>query len=168
MKVTVYHNLSWDASSGLNTVCEVWPGAQPGSPAQKRQGTGAERHGLVKVFEFGYGLSDPGKDDFTVCEDLFWEFNVADDPLFTDGVSHPVAQAYRARKLRSLSTGDVIRIGNRQGDRFYSVGSAGFTSRQPGELRIVDDLAEAEKLIRERYGFAPGEPLSITVPLDGK
>jgi hypothetical protein len=142
VKVTIYHNLSRDASFGLNAVFAV---------GGKRQAIDAEeQHPLVKVFE--YDEPEPAGD---VLNDAYDWFN-------ENGKGDAVGRAYRARRLRSLSIGDVIAI---DGGDTFSVESMGFQVRKPEELRIETDLAVAEALIRNRYGFEDGEQITHTVPL---
>lgn len=50
-------------------------------------------------------------DDQRVLERVFHLLNVGDDPDF--GTPHPVAIAYRAKRNRSLSVGDVVMIDGR-------------------------------------------------------
>jgi hypothetical protein len=143
MMVTIYHNISRDASFGLNEVFV---------DSGKRQAvTTDERHVLVKVFE--YNEPEPVGGD--ILNDAFSWFN-------ENGKGDAVGRAYRALRLRSLSVGDVIAI--EDGDAF-SVERFGFQVRLPDELRIETDLAVADTLIRERYGFEVGEQLTHTVPL---
>jgi hypothetical protein len=51
------------------------------------------------------------RDPEEVAEDAFRLLNVGEDPVF--GKPDPVAVEYRQRGNRSLSVGDVVRVGNR-------------------------------------------------------
>lgn len=147
MKVEVFHNISRDASFGLNTVFNFDLGVTRPKMAKRQAATTDEQHQLVKVFEY-----ETDRDaDFTL-EDAFETFNVGTDEL---------AQQYRARKLRSLSVGDVVTLDALA----YSVEPGfQFQRRFDTELRIVTDPAEAERLIRERYHLGWHEELTVTVP----
>jgi hypothetical protein len=141
MKVSIYHNISRDASFGLNAVF---------ADGGKRQAVSAEeQHQLVKVFEY-----DEPK--FTTLEAAFRRFNIEDDVI---------AGSYRSRRLRSLSVGDVVVVNSDKTlPLAFSVDSFGFGVRHDSELRVVTDPDEAETLIRSRYGFEPQEELAVTVP----
>lgn len=134
MKIKIFHNISRDASFGLNRVI----GAS----------TADQRHRLVWVFEYE---DDAGYTPAATLARAFDEFNIGDGEL---------AKRYRARRLRSLSVGDVVMIDGQA----YSCESVGWKERLPGELRILP-AAEADKAIRELYDMEPAEPLSVTVPL---
>lgn len=58
--------------------------------------------------------------DLALCEQVFRTLNVGDDPEL--GEPDPRAVAYRKRGERSLSKGDVVRIG----ERWYACASYGF------------------------------------------
>jgi hypothetical protein len=145
MKIEVLHNISRDASFGLNT---VFHSTQPGGYVKKTE--------VVKVFE--YGQDDSGYSAERVLEDVFRLLNVGDDPGF--GTPSEVAKSYRARSLRSLSVGDVVVLDGQA----WSAESVGWQPRQPDELKIVTDVDEADRLIRERYQIGQAEPLTVTVP----
>jgi hypothetical protein len=143
--VEILHNTSSNASFGLNSTF----GPDPRNEHEWVKGeasSDAERHQLVKVFEY------EDEDGLTVLETVYDRFN--NDP------EDDVARAYRARRLRSLEVGDVVVIDGHP----WSVERAGFKGRQPGELRVVADPAQAETLVRDRYGFRPAEQLAITIP----
>lgn len=142
IKVEIFHNLSSDASFGVNTVFDK---------SGKREAVlEEERHALVLVFR--YELPDDSGDDIEILNQAFETFNVGEDEL---------AGQCRARKLRSLSKGDVVFVHSQA----YSCESVGWRARSQDELRIIT-AAEAEPLIRERFSFRPAEALTITVPLD--
>jgi hypothetical protein len=90
-----------------------------------------------------------GGDDSQVFNDAWYMFNEA-----TDGLG----DEYRARRLRSLSVGDVVSVDGRN----YAVESVG-TRRIDCMNVLLGDSADAA--IRKRYRLPAGEPLSITVPL---
>lgn len=142
-RVEIFHNVSGDAGFGLNTVFDT----TPGRPAKRLAETPGERHMLVKVFEYDV----PAEDAWVVLQWAFDTFNIGSGEL---------AARYRARRLRSLSVGDVVRIDGNP----YSCESVGWDVVSHDDLRIVDG-AEAEKIIRDRFGFRPTEPLAVTVPL---
>lgn len=158
MKVTVLHNISRDASFGLNQVFSTIAGKhyEPCS------------HDLVRVFEFDTDdLLDP---DVNLAPEILGDvvyrvFNVGHEThYYQDEREHELALAYRARRLRSLSTGDVLLLGEIALDCCVSFG---WEIVSPDDLRIINTAEHAEKLIRLRYDFKPGEPLSLTVPLEG-
>jgi hypothetical protein len=143
--VRVYHNINRDAGFGLNAVFTK----QGKTFAQ----TPEERHELVLVFEYDAG---PASDRVSYSHqrllvDAFDTFNVGSDEL---------AAQYRARKLRSLSVGDVVEIN----DSAYACESVGWELCSSDDLRIIP-ADEAERLVRERFDFGPHEALAITVPL---
>ena len=148
VKITIYHNVHEDAFFGLNAV------RLPGGGT--RQATAAERHPLVKVFTYDWDGLDrfghPAEDAHIPLEMAFEEFNVGTGDL---------AQRYRDRRLRSLSVGDVVVVG----ETAWACASAGWTPVTGDALRILEG-AEAEMAIRARFRFRPTEPLTITVPLE--
>lgn len=134
MRITVYHNV--DDSSFF--------GWKP-------------EHPLVPVFEY----ADSGND--TLILHRAWEtFNIGHEPEFNvPAEQRRQALLYRARKLRSLSVGDVIAIDGQP----HAVESFGWQSAGPGDLNIVEGQ-EADRLIRKRYRISPRrERLTLTVPL---
>ena len=154
--VSIFHNVSRDASFGLNSVFrtgDVAPEGVRSIPLSdgkfgwKEEGTGDERHELVWVFQYEV----KGGNDDLILADAWEMFNIGEGPTAT---------AYRARKLRSLSKGDVVAIDG----RFYSCESVGWKERTVRELRTLT-AAQAEPVIRSRFQFGPREELSITVPL---
>jgi hypothetical protein len=159
--VTVFHNVSRDASFGLNAVWRKGPEAPEGKRAYQNQDgswgwkeraeTPAEQHELVRVFEYTADPDDVENDN--VLNAAYETFNI--------GVG-PVAQRYRSYRLRSLSVGDVLRVG----DEYWSVEPLGFTRREDSELRVLT-AAQARFVVRERYGpWGKNEPLSISPPLE--
>jgi hypothetical protein len=156
MRITVYHDLHSDAGFGLNQVF-----TREGKQYQPRS------HPLVAVFRFDDSeLPDPDETRPTVIADMIYRcFNVGNDPAFAgSGVmaerEMALAWRYRARRLRSLSKGDVLRFGDRT---WLACGSYWDAVEEP-ELNIVDGAA-AEQAVRDRYQFKPGEELAISVPL---
>jgi len=145
--VTIYHNISRDAFFGLNTVLtDDGKATQPGT------------HPLVKVYAYEIDMWKAGG-----FEALWKALNVGDDPEFNGDMPLAdvlLAQAYRERKLRSLSVGDVVRVGN----RWFTVASAGWTEVKAAELQILDTEA-AEAAVREMFQMTSDEELTVTVPL---
>jgi len=81
-QVTIFHNLTYDAFSGFDSV---------DGP-----------HYLVKVFAFDSAkLSVPADSYPAILGHIFEEFNVGTTPL---------AEKYRTRRLRSFSVGDVVDV----------------------------------------------------------
>lgn len=145
MKIEVFHNISREASFGLNSVLRSTDDRLPGYALPALDGTVQdERHPLVKVYEFEADPADL---------DDFWA-------RFNNGSGHE-DPAYFARRLRSLSVGDVIRI---EGEGAHAVENIGFNWAHRDELRIVTG-AEAERLIRERLHLGDDEEMVCTVPL---
>lgn len=159
MQVTIYHNIDPDASMGLNQVLDAR------AERYRRDALEHERHALVKVFEYDVAAYDTGDTDHTraLLNAAFDIFNVGDDPEFNGGMtaeSRELARRYRARRLRSLSVGDVVQIGKMG----YAVASLGWEPFDLTELHVIDG-PEAEAAIRRRFHMKPGEMLTVTVPL---
>lgn len=89
MQVTIFHNITRD---GLGRPLGIIDGFQP-------------EHDVVRVFSYETALTEP----VAAAEEAFHLFNVGEDPDF--GVPSPIALAYRAKGLRSLSVGDLVRVG---------------------------------------------------------
>lgn len=86
--VTVFHNVATDdLGRSLG-----WGGWEP-------------EHEMVEVFS--YKVADGGP--LAVLGHAFWLLNVGDDPHA--GGPDPTAVRYRAKRLRSLSVGDVLVLG---------------------------------------------------------
>jgi len=143
-RIEIFHNIARDASFGLNT----------GFTGEGKRCAAApeEMHELVLVFTYEADWTDDRASVGPLLDQAFMSFNVGSDEL---------AALYRARRLRSLSVGDVVRI---DGDA-YACESVGWEPASKDDVRILS-AAEADKVIRERYEFEPGEPLAVTVPLD--
>jgi hypothetical protein len=160
-RIEIFHNISRDASFGLNTVFRTGDVAPEGMRSLPLSGgrvgwkdfaeTPDEMHPLVKVFEYEREWIGDRADVCAILHDAFERFN--------NGSGHEDA-AYFASKLRSLSVGDVVFID----DAGYSCESSGWDVVSRFDLRILT-TAEAEPVIRERYEFKDAEDLSITVPL---
>lgn len=149
-RIEIFHNLDRDASFGLNVVfCRKDPGGYV-KEIQDRS------HGLVKVFEFDTEWTDDRASVDPLLNKVYRLFNVGDDPAF--GTPAPVALAYRARRLRSLSKGDVVKI---DGDA-YALDSF-WESVSNDDLNVLD-AAEAERVVRERFDFGAAEQLALSVP----
>lgn len=141
MRITVLHNVSRDASFGLNAMF-----TGDGKRYVSRT------HELVKVFEFEADLGP---------NSVFRAFNVGDDPeLSSSQVELELAQEYRSHRLRSLSVGDVLAY---DGQTYLACESVGWREIDADELHVLDG-DEADRAIRDRYGFKAGEQLSISVP----
>lgn len=162
--VTVYHNLSPDASFGLNAVFRK---GQPGeAPAEartlplhdgqvswkERVVAGAERHPLVRVFVYETAIESTPEAVQALLNDLWEQFN---------GSSGRENETYFGRRLRSLSVGDVLVINDETG---WAVESSGFRKVAFGEADVVS-ASEAGTIIRRRFGLGSWERLSVTVPL---
>jgi len=122
--VQVFHNIAVDEMGRPTGMAD---GFKPGDP-------------LLHVASW---LTTVTADDDQVLRTVWHIFNVGDDEEF--GPTYAVALEYRLRGNRSLSKGDVVRIGLEH----YSVDGNGFTRRsiadinydtnslsQPGSVRI--------------------------------
>jgi hypothetical protein len=137
--VAVLHNVSRDSYLGLNN---VFVNGQKTEAIEDQ-----DRHPLVLVFRY----DTAAQDDMAICEQAFEALNVGEDEL---------AQQYRARRLRSLSSGDVLVIDGQA----YSCESLGWRARSDDELRVIAGEA-ADREIRTRFQFGPDDELSVSVPL---
>jgi hypothetical protein len=152
--VKVLHNLSRDAWFGLNGR----PGRTAGDTVYEPR-----THELVAVFDAPLDLERFRKGGLlAVAEHLFMTFNVGDDPEFCDAASPSaeLARAYRARRLRSLSVGDVLVFGDGVA---LACERMGFREVAYADLLWLA-AGDAEPVIRARYEMW-GEPLTVTVPL---
>jgi hypothetical protein len=160
-RVQILHNISRDASFGLNTVFRTGGEAPEGVRSiQLSDGrftwkdmadTPDERHELAWVFQYEASYSGDQADPHELLNAAFETFNIGTDEL---------AAQYRARRLRSLSVGDVVQI---DGDA-YTCASVGWEPVHRADLRILP-AREAEARVRERFEFKATEPLAISVPL---
>ena len=118
-------------------------------------------HNIDDSAFFGYRSGQPvtpvfvyesgARNETIVLNEAFDLFNIG---------GGPTSQAYRARRLRSLSVGDVVRAG----DQFFAVARLGFSEVSFASAKILLG-EEAERVIRARYQITDREPLAITVPL---
>jgi hypothetical protein len=166
-RITVFHNISRDASFGLNT---VFSSEQPFGSVKE---TESRAHELVKVFEFDMDdLLFTDESRYLGCQQVadraFRAFNISHEPgVNVSERERSVALAYRARRLRSLSKGDVLRFSDFDqpgtSPLFYACASAGWDDVAEADLNVIADAHEAERLVRERFDFGPAEELAITV-----
>jgi hypothetical protein len=114
MRVIVYHNVARDQNDRhIN-----FDGYQHGQP-------------LVPVFAYDVVLLDGGLPELMlIAERAFEAFNLP--PGLLNERQRELAARYRARSLRSLSVGDVLRLG----DTALACDRAGFRE-VPGELHEV-------------------------------
>ena len=160
-RIAIFHNISRDASFGLNSVFRTGETAPEGASAIKLSDgrwtwkdyadTPDERHELVWVFQYEAEWTGDRADPYALLNDAFERFN---------GGSGREDARYFGRKLRSLSVGDVVLI---DGDA-YSCDSVGWSPVHRDDLRFLC-AAQAEQVIRERYEIGPREELAVTVPL---
>jgi hypothetical protein len=156
-RINVFHNVSRDASFGFNSVFRTGDSAPEGARAiQLSDGrwtwkdsaqTEDERHELVWVFSY-----EADEDSPEALLETAWE-------RFNNGSGREDA-AYFARRLRSLSKGDVVFVGSQP----WSCESVGWAQRNLSELRTLA-AAQAEQVIRSRYEITAREELTVTVPL---
>jgi hypothetical protein len=161
-RIEILHNVSRDASFGLNTVLRT-SATKPESVERVLElsdgrycwkdmaATPDERHELAWVFQYEDGYNGDRASAYELLNIAFETFNVGSDEL---------AAQYRARRLRSLSVGDVVVIDGQA----FSCESAGWAERSLSELNVLP-AREAERVIRQRYEFGPREQLAVTVPL---
>jgi hypothetical protein len=160
-KVSIFHNVSRDASFGLNSILKG--GAKTDAPANAtepveldgrwfwvEQATGDKRHPLVRVFQYEANCG-PEAADGDLLNEAFEMFNIGHGPVTVE---------YRALRLRSLSVGDVVIINGRA----FSCERLGWKRRDLTELLMLTS-DQAEPAIRACYEILPEEPLSLTVPL---
>lgn len=114
MHVTVYHNVA----RGPDNRHINFDGYQPGQP-------------LVPVFVYDVDLLDGGMEELLlIAETAFEALNA--DPDRLPARTRELATRYRARSLRSLSVGDVLRLG----DTALACDPVGFR-QVPAELNEV-------------------------------
>lgn len=82
-------------------------------------------HPMVLVFAYVIPELDPG----LAIEEAFHTFNVGEDDL---------AQAYRARRLRSLSVGDIVAVDG----KFYSCENAGWITHDTQPVLAAAESSE--------------------------
>lgn len=114
MQVTVYHNVA----RGSDDRHINFDGYQPGQP-------------LVPVFAYDVELLDGGMEELLLIAEMAFEAFNADPDLLPDR-TRDLATRYRARSLRSLSVGDVLRLG----DTALACDPVGFR-KVPAELNEV-------------------------------
>jgi hypothetical protein len=100
MKVRVFHNVQRDED-----------GRRAGFDGYQAD------HGVNLVFEYDW----PESDTDTALNRAFYLFNVGEND---------VATAYRARRLRSLSVGDVVAVG----DAWFACDRAGWSPVNPPQV----------------------------------
>lgn len=147
MMISIFHNISRNADAGLNR--------------PRRGAAPADRHPLIQVFTFTMprekltAIHDTEDRRQAICDRLldiiYREFNVGTSEL---------AAAYRARKLRSLSVGDVVMLDS----RIYACEPAGWRRVTYDDLNMLHGL-KADRAIRERLRFDKNDELTVTVPL---
>lgn len=147
MRIEVLHNISPDASFGLNMMFDKdGKFREPGS------------HELVKVFEFDGSTGRPP-------DDVYRMLNVGHEPGFAHNeYEHRVALQYRARRLRSLSVGDVLIFGHAI-RTCIACESSGWSEVHREDLRVLSTRAALLR-VRERYEYSQYEELAISVPWD--
>lgn len=160
-RIAIFHNISRDASFGLNSVFRTGETAPEGASAIKLSDgrwtwkdyadTPDERHELVWVFQYEAEWTGDRADPYVLLEQA-WE-------AFNGGSGHE-NPAYFGRKLRSLCKGDVVLIDGQA----YSCESVGWEPVHRDDLRFLC-AAQAEQAIRDRYEIGPREELTVTVPL---
>lgn len=177
-KIAVFHNISHDASFGLN---KLFVSELRGQVVERQLKFKPCSHELVRVFEFELDdLLYYDESRYMSCEQVadvaFRAFNVGHEipawqrtsPSGWPNRQYETAVAYRARRLRALSKGDVLAFRfDANSVRHFACASSGWDEVPEAELRIISDVAKAAALVRERYEFASGERLAITVPLEG-
>lgn len=117
MRVCVCHKIARDdLDRRIN-----WFGYEPGHP-------------LVRVFEADIGFGDD-LDVEEVAEEI-WIIGNAEPETLTDARA-ALARAYRARRLRSLSVGDVVVIGDGVDRTALRMEQSGFSRVEVDALTIV-------------------------------
>lgn len=84
---------------------------------------------LVPVFQHGFENDHV----FDILNHIWWLLNVGDDPDL--GGPNPLATEYRARRNRSLSVGDVVKLG----DEWWVVADFGFETIETPADSIVSE-----------------------------
>lgn len=95
-------------------------------------------HPLVRVFE----LDHPDADPEWIAGRMFEAFNAPEEML--KGVQLNRASQYRARRLRSLSVGDVVQVG----DVMLACASVGW-------IRLLNEVTGDQLKIQDLYGSTP-------------
>ena len=117
MKVTIFHNIARECRTCGRPVMEIgddqWAHTTPGAGHLPRVGLAnfdgyKPGHPLVRVFEAEVEMPH-GIDPQRVADWMFEAFNAPEEYL--QGKLRDLAEAYRARQLRSLSVGDVVAVG---------------------------------------------------------
>jgi hypothetical protein len=110
-------------------------------------------HPLVVVFEADIGLGD-GISASVLAEEIFAACNL--DPDMLTGPMAVLARAYRDRRLRSLSVGDLVVIGDRDDRIAMRVDDVGFS------LVAVEALNES--IVAMAHGARSGGRAVLTAP----
>lgn len=128
MHVTILHNAATD---------------EQGRPMGFHDGY-LPHHELKRVFAFTLEREGHPADDTYVLGNVYHLFNVGDDPEW--GEPSPIAVAYRAKRLRSLSVGDVVILDGRA----YQCDHSGWS-------RLADDQPATPEQVQahiDRYNEA--------------
>ena len=128
MHITILHNVTQDEHGRNVGFCDGY----------------LPDHQLARVFAFslageGHPFDDPG-----VLSNVYFLFNVGDDPDFGD--PSPLSVAYRNKGLRSLSVGDVVILDGRA----YQCDHSGWS-------RLADDQPATPEQVQahiDRYNEA--------------
>jgi hypothetical protein len=112
-------------------------------------------HPLVVVFEADIGLGDEACPS-AVAEEIYVACNL--DPDMLTGRMAVLARAYRDRRLRSLSVGDLVVIGDGDGRIAMRVDDVGVSAVAGDTLKLLSTPEELHQVTVREHGTHPWPP----------
>jgi hypothetical protein len=113
--ITIYHNVRGESGSQERAYVD---GYKPGDP-------------VTPVFVCAVHRVSRAVSDMALADFVFGVGNKDED--FAGGYERELIRRYRAQRVRSVSKGDVVAVGN----RIYSCDSVGWTELPAGSLNVV-------------------------------